>query len=263
MAERMKVLITVKTYPLPSLKYDEVVCTAGVLEDGRFVRLYPINYRYRPYWQWYKKYQWIEVDTERHANDPRPESYRPIGVITRVGQRIGTEQGWAERKRFVLVRGLSTMCDLQRRPQTEVSLSIIRPKAVRDLLAEPTDRAWKPQWTARLQQLRLFEAPAKPLEKIPYKFSYVFTCEDPDCSGHTKMIEDWELGELYRQMRHEYDELTACLKVREKFLDQICSASVGTHFYVGTVLSYSTWIILGTFWPPRGSESGQPTLPLF
>jgi hypothetical protein len=33
-----KVLITVKTYPLPSNKYEELVCTAGVLEDGRWIR---------------------------------------------------------------------------------------------------------------------------------------------------------------------------------------------------------------------------------
>ena len=46
--ERMKVLITVKTYPIPSAKYDELVCTAGVREDGSFVRLYPINFRDLP-----------------------------------------------------------------------------------------------------------------------------------------------------------------------------------------------------------------------
>jgi len=31
--ERAKILITVKTYPQTSLKYDETVCTAG-LRDG-------------------------------------------------------------------------------------------------------------------------------------------------------------------------------------------------------------------------------------
>ena len=29
----VKILITVKTYPLPSNKYEELVCTAGVLKD--------------------------------------------------------------------------------------------------------------------------------------------------------------------------------------------------------------------------------------
>ena len=32
--KNQKVLITVKTYPLPSSKYEELVCTAGLLEDG-------------------------------------------------------------------------------------------------------------------------------------------------------------------------------------------------------------------------------------
>jgi hypothetical protein len=32
-----KVLITVKTYPQPSSKYNELVCTAGFLE-GKWVR---------------------------------------------------------------------------------------------------------------------------------------------------------------------------------------------------------------------------------
>lgn len=67
MTETKRVLITVKTYPLPSDKYMELVCTAGVLEDGSFIRLYPVDYRYRPIWQWYKKYQWIEVEVEKNS----------------------------------------------------------------------------------------------------------------------------------------------------------------------------------------------------
>lgn len=36
---KLKILITVKTYPIPSQKYDELVCTAGVTENGEFIRL--------------------------------------------------------------------------------------------------------------------------------------------------------------------------------------------------------------------------------
>ena len=35
----LRVLIMVKTYPIPSDKYDELVCTAGVTESGEFIRL--------------------------------------------------------------------------------------------------------------------------------------------------------------------------------------------------------------------------------
>ena len=43
--QTIRVLITVKTYSIPSTKYDELVCTAGVTEDGELIRLYPINFR--------------------------------------------------------------------------------------------------------------------------------------------------------------------------------------------------------------------------
>lgn len=36
---RLKVLLTVVTYPLPSRSYDELVCTAGILEDGSWIAL--------------------------------------------------------------------------------------------------------------------------------------------------------------------------------------------------------------------------------
>ena len=42
------VLITVMTYPHPSQRHQELVCTAGITEAGEWVRLYPIDYRYRP-----------------------------------------------------------------------------------------------------------------------------------------------------------------------------------------------------------------------
>jgi len=36
------------------------------------------------------------------------------------------------------------------------------------------------------------------------------------------------------------------LKVKEKYLNEICSPKIDTHFFVGTVLKYRTWIILGS-----------------
>jgi hypothetical protein len=44
---KIKVLITVMTYPHPSESHQELVCTAGITEAGEWVRLHPIDYRYR------------------------------------------------------------------------------------------------------------------------------------------------------------------------------------------------------------------------
>ena len=36
---KKRILISVTTYPLPSRSYDELVCTAGFLEDGTWIRI--------------------------------------------------------------------------------------------------------------------------------------------------------------------------------------------------------------------------------
>ncbi len=95
-----KVLITVKTYPTISEKYDELVCTAGFLEDGTWIRIYPVPYRKRACAEQYKKYDWIELDLVKNRSDFRPESYRPKSLDTeiKVVGHIGTSQNWAEKK---------------------------------------------------------------------------------------------------------------------------------------------------------------------
>jgi hypothetical protein len=98
---RIKVLITVKTYPTVSTKYSELVCTAGFREDGSMIRLYPIPFRDLPYESQYKKYEWIEVDAERNPNDFRPESYRPRGSIRVVGN-VPPGKAWDARRAIVL-----------------------------------------------------------------------------------------------------------------------------------------------------------------
>jgi len=49
--ERKKVLITVKAYPQPSRSYDELVCTAGILEDGSWIRIYPVPFKFICFWE--------------------------------------------------------------------------------------------------------------------------------------------------------------------------------------------------------------------
>ena len=250
--DTIKLLITVKTYPTPSKKYREIVCTAGVKEDGSWIRLYPIDYRFRDYAQQYGKYQWIEVKVDKAKRDPRPESYSPVSDIKILGKPIGTKHNWDERKKYILPNGTKTMCWLQKQSQKDISLAIIKPKEVNDFIWERTTDKWSNKQINTLNRIGLFDKnrPAL-LEKIPYKFSYQFTCEEPNCNGHTMMIEDWEVMALYRKMREIYGEIHGLEKVKEKFLNQVCSPTRDTYFFVGTVLQYGKWIIIGTFWPPK------------
>ena len=254
MGESIRVLVTIKTYPLPSESHGELVCTAGVREDGSFIRLYPIDYRYRPYWQWYDKYQWIELEVEKNEKDLRPESYRPVGRVIKPLEKLSRpgKDNWAKRKRYVFAKGVNNMCELEHNSREERSLAIIRPSQVVDFTVEPCERDWKPKWKKLFEQKMLFGPQQKPLEKIPYKFSYIFKCEEPLCTKHKMMIADWEIGELYRKMRDKFgSEEVAVEKVRDKFFSQICASEVDTHFFVGTILQYNAWVILGVFWPKK------------
>jgi len=100
----MQVLIAVKTYPIPSKGYDELVCTAGVTETGDFVRLYPINFRDLPWDQQYRKYQWIEVEVKKHVGrDSRKESYRPDSETLQImGEPLDTKDNWSKRAHYLL-----------------------------------------------------------------------------------------------------------------------------------------------------------------
>lgn len=110
--ERMRVLITVMTYPHPTRGLREVVCTAGVTERGEWVRLYPIDYRYLPAEQRFHKYQWVEVElgAPGETNDRRKESRSPrLTSIRPLGKPLSTKDGWAARRSFIDRMPHSTM----------------------------------------------------------------------------------------------------------------------------------------------------------
>ena len=77
---KQRILIAVKTYPTLSDKYHELACTAGFLENGSWIRLYPIPFRLLDGDQRYKKYQWIEAEIVKSKNDPRPESFKIVNT---------------------------------------------------------------------------------------------------------------------------------------------------------------------------------------
>jgi len=252
---KTNVLITVMTYPHPSKGYQELICTAGITEQGEWIRLYPIDYRYRPRKQQFRKYQWIEVELlhQPFNNDRRKESRKPILETIRIlGEPLSIKNGWIERHQIIdalphyTIKQLQSLYDSERR-----SLGIVRPTRVLDLKIEPTKQEWKPEWQYLFDQLTLFGPKQKPLRKIPYKFSYVFECADNN-KPHNAMIEDWELGVLWlNEVDRLGDEEQAALSVRQKFLNELCHESKDTRFFMGTRFPYNRWIVLGVFYPPK------------
>jgi len=221
----------VKTYPVLSKKYAELVCTAGVTQSGEWRRLYPIRFRQLYIDQQYNKYQWVEAEVEKPSDDIRPESYRIIHhSLVAIGKPLSSKYFWSARKAAFLDK-IEIHDDLgeliAQAHGNELSLAAFRPTRILNFVCEETEREWDADKLAVLEkekcQLDFFvdeKSIARQFEvvpKLPYKFSYQFE----DCRGRTSklMIEDWEIGALYWNCLRDADrdERTAIEKVRAKY----------------------------------------------
>lgn len=248
------VLITVMTYPHPSRGYSELVCTAGITRSLEWVRLYPVDYRYRSRNQQFHKYQWINVGLASRGagNDNRRESRRPdLDSIRILGAPLSTDDCWRERREIIDKMPVRTVNQLRELYNSEsTSIGIVRPTELIDLEIEAADPDWKPDWQALFNQLTLFGDAPRDLAKIPFKFSYVFKCEDND-KPHRAMIEDWELGVLYLKERdRKASEQLAAQSVKDKFLS-LFAKDRDPLLFMGTTFPWNSWVVIGVFYPPQ------------
>lgn len=254
--ETKKALIVVRTYPTPAKTGVEVSCTAAITDNGKWLRLFPVPWRYLPNDQRFRKYQWVELKVTKSGKDARPESYKlqPDGI--KILSSLGTDNNWKVRREIILELRSHCLCCLIRRrnEQGYPTLGIFRPRKIERLVVSPENPNWSDAQLGVLRQEHLFEhRPEKELEKIPFKFQYKFWCDDHDCASHTLMCADWEMGESWRKWRDQYDH-----KWEEKFRQRYEHEMIekyDTHFYVGTIHQHPhTWIIVGLFYPPRSLQ---------
>ncbi|MDT4763236.1 hypothetical protein [Sphaerochaeta sp. PS] len=263
---KKKILITVLTYPTPSHKYIETVCTAGITEEGEWIRIYPIKLRLLN--EKIQKYHWYVFDIEpRPRNkDNRKESYFCISPPPGSIGNIGTENSWAERRRLCLKNVFYNYQKLMEASDPKgkdfISLATFKPKELIDFIAEPKD-VKKDELLKEeiLQNLRnqgeLMERQDIPQywkmsQSIPYTFYYEFT-DDSDTVIRL-MIEDWELMMLYRNCRRD-GEAIAIEKVKNTYLREFKKKEL--YFFLGTRREAHVrcwkkpYSIIGVFYPPK------------
>jgi hypothetical protein len=269
---RKRILLTVTTYPLPSRSYDELVCTAGIEEDGTWIRIYPIplsflnGLKYRGQVT-STKYTWIELELNRRTEDFRPESYSPKDYEFKdliVLNHLDTKSNWLLRKQLCLKNvytNLTTLIEHSKAP-TNTSLATFKPTSITKLVIEKDTDEWKDEWKMKQQQKDLFssdKAPKELLRKVPYKFSYQFT--DDAGRSSTLMIEDWELGALYWNCLKtaDGDEAKALEKVSQRY-DTEFRNDKDLHFFLGTVSEShrrrftNPFVIIGVFYPKKEAQ---------
>jgi len=268
-----RVLILVKTYPMPSSSYGETVCTAGLLDGEKWVRLHPISWQMLEDDQKYPKYTWIQLDLIRNQTDFRQETYRPrLGFdepIQVVGH-IDTAADWAARKEYVCREVFTSMEDLLRLAKSDgsKSLATLKPSEIVDFIVEPeTDPNWKPQWLLQAKQTSLFDLDAEGtarrrrlVRKLPSRFKYRFMVSGEN-RPRTMTIQDWEIGALFWNClrRAKGDEEEANRQVRFKYLDEFVSRRdlylfLGTHYRYHRKNAPDPFMIVGVFYPPKVSQ---------
>ncbi len=270
-----KLLITVTTYPLPSRSYDELVCTAGVNEQGDWVRIYPVPLQFlkglrkdgkvKSY-----KYTWIELELKKRTDDFRPESYSPYDYSFKdilVHGKIGTGNNWAERKKYCTKKVYTDLSQLILDSQnpTNISLATFKPSEFISFDIEEDEREWKKEWRERINQLQInFGEPDKNIQrelisKIPYKFYYKF--KDVQGTISRLMIEDWEIGMLYLNCLKSYDgnESLALQKVKEKYETNFLKNN-DIYLFLGTTKEWhmhrakNPFVIIGMLYPKKESQ---------
>lgn len=272
-----RILITVKTYPTLSSKYGELVCTAGLREDGTWIRIYPIPFRSLEEFKRFEKWRFVTANVHRNQKDSRVESHK-IDITTLLPETewLDTKDCWRERRRWVIGRGTihTNLQNLIRLANKENSLSLatFKPTVMNGFqVEEEAEREWDAEKVAKIneasKQVELFpefqpERLTKLVRKLPYKFYYLL--QDDSGKESRMMIEDWEIGALYWNTFDAYqNEEIAIQKVREKYWDSFRNKDL--HLFLGTTRQWhgigkNPFVIIGVFYPDHQT---QPELELF
>lgn len=268
--DQARVLILVKTYPLPNNAYGETVCTAGLLDGAKWIRIYPISWHVLKDEAKYPKYSWIELNLVRNDHDFRPESYKPrmgFDEDIRVTSTLGTGDAWEARKLHVLTEVFTSMQDLisLAKSAEPKSLATFKPAEILDLvIEEEPEKNWKRSWLLQSAQPSMFDIGSNGIvrqqrlvKKLPYRFKYKFLCTGEN-RPRELTIQDWEIGALFWNClrRSGGDEGVAKGQVKQKYLRDFTNNKdiylfLGTNFIYHRKNAPNPFIIVGVFYPPK------------
>jgi len=268
-----RILILCKTYPTPSARHAETSCIAGMEEDGRLVRLYPVPFRLISDHRQFRKWQWVSARIEKAKRDHRQESHKVfIETINCDAKPLATNKNWqARRESLGKLRIFHDFAELEAARLAEgITLGLLRPSTVLGLDLTSVDA---PDWTdaekAKLLHLQeqgnLFDdsdARSIPmLRKLPFDFHYRYVC---NVGGGPKeyrhKIVDWEVGALFWNVRSRHGD-----RWQSPFLAKLAGELPGRDlmFLMGTIHRFpDQWLIISLIYPPRQqpARTHQPSL---
>lgn len=254
----LELLVNCKTYPAVSTRYIETVCTGGIERDGRFIRLYPVPFRFLDDEQQYGRWDVIRVRVYRDTRDPRPESHHfEAGTDIQVIDKVGSDrQRWDWMRRGVF----ESIEDMERRNLTN-GLVEIEPY---ELYWEPEAKEWTPGQLNVFDQGNLFHE-AKNLkalaERIPWQFKLRFREKNTGREFDQKVLA-WSYYQGFRRhLMTLKDENRALEALRDFVHKSILNPDRSVFVIFGTHSRFGHWMISGIYHLPREiREGGRPSL---
>jgi hypothetical protein len=252
------VLITVKAAPQPSRHYGDTVCVAGIaLDPLRWVRLYPVPFRYLDDSQTFRKYDIVRVKVRHPGQDGRRESLKVDAESFRTLRHL---DGWKARAPYVEPVIGGSLCELQRNAGADpngTSLAAIRPTGVIALDVK-RHKGWSPEQLARFEEFAaqgdLFRTYEPRMLAAPrLRAALHFDCTSPGCKSHRLSVIDWELNALQARF-HALSEHELEGVIRDRFWQMMYNAGKDPALYVGNQENPARrrqFTLLGTYYPPR------------
>lgn len=268
--EEHKVLIWGKTYPELSSKYYETVCTGGTLDDGRFIRLYPIPFRYLDDESAFTKYQWVTLRIKKATDDPRPESYKVDIKSIKIGNKVIIgKSGWNTRADLIfknkdyIFNSVEDLLKINKNKRT--SLGFVKPKEILGIEIDERPESEYHDFVKKIEankertkQIEIFGPVSvrdlKSLQFVSKRFKIHWACNNPVCKTHKMSILDWEAYELVRRIGID--------KAKQKLTEILDLTNHDIGFFLGNFRLYQNTFAIGGIWYPKRTKNTE-TLNLF
>ncbi|NQY12890.1 MAG: hypothetical protein HRT81_03390 [Henriciella sp.] len=238
-SEKDKCLILVKALPHRSSNYFETVCCAGIGQDGRWRRQYPVPYRVLADSQRFKRWDWIEYEYTDPGHDDRQESQKVVPESIKVVDSLGSSKRARALSTFIRTSTLEA-------EQRGESLTLLRPSDVSFSWREKSDSELteeKRKHDELARQASFFDEAVSTLTPCPYEFKFAWT--DELGNKHRNTSDDWETSAAFFNRRRSLGtELEALNSLKTTYEEEY--PSKGMAFAMGTHSRFkATWLLVG------------------
>jgi len=263
--EKKKILVIAKAVPEITETHGDIVCTAGITEEGEFIRIYPIPFRIFCGEQRFSKFDWIEAECKKSKDDKRKESYKVKHETIRKCGNLDTSNGWKKRNDILFPLRSKNLCELAEAfREGNTSLGIVRVDDLIEFYVD-TKKDTEPRRSTAAFQCIFDQDPKNSkmlkmipkIEHTPRKYSYIFKCED-EKDPHDIICEDWELFESERRWAYKYETKEELWeKIHQKYFTHF-KEKCDLHFIMGTHFIFRTPIIIGVYYPLKDTRKIVP-----